>query len=265
MSVALSILHTLALAATALALGHDPFRRHAVRFLAVLGATALVAAALALGSERSLLVTHPFPAFEGQSIRTKAFPIESVAAPGQWYGLCAAAFCFGWAAWLGRLVRTRRDVDPFWAPLVLGWSSTALVLALEKAAAPEGLVAPLAFDRGLLPASSCAAVLLAIRCRSVFLTLSWLSLFVSLSRLPIAVFGTLATRHGWGTSLDVHSMRVFANPFMQWPVEVQPASFEQLGWLVWAPQLLILPAIYMLSVGGVAFAVSMFVLHPERD
>ena len=65
---------------------------------------------------------------------------------------------------------------------------------------------------------------------------------------------TLATRGEWGTSLDVHSIEHFANPFVKRTVSVEPGSQEQLMWLVWSGHLLILPALYMMSAGGVALA-----------
>ena len=66
----------------------------------------------------------------------------------------------------------------------------------------------------------------------------------------------------FGTSLDVHGIVDFADPFRQIPMRVVAHSSDQLAWLLWGPHLLVFPALYLLSAGGIAFAVAQFVLHP---
>ena len=147
---------------------------------------------------------------------------------------------------LRRPARTRLDVD-----------------RLPARAAAVGLVTPLAFDRALFPACIAACFLLAIQIRRVPLVLAWLSVLVTFGRLPLALFGTFATQREFGTSLDVHSITMFVDPFAQSPVQVAQQSSEQLAWLIWLPNLLVMPALYMLSLSGIAFAITMFVTHPH--
>jgi hypothetical protein len=207
-------------------------------------------------AEATLEITHKFAAFVGNRLNYKDFPIETVRASAGAWGAPAAGFAALWAAivWIvrPRPDRARREVHPFWLPILLGWTGCALILALEKAAAPMDLVTPYPFDRVLFPATLAAALLLAVRCRTLLLTFSWLSLFVALSRIPLAIVGTFATRDEWGTSLDVHSIVHFGDPIRQQPVIVEAGSNVQLGWLIWVPNLIVFPAIYMCSAGGVA-------------
>ena len=108
-----------------------------------------------------------------------------------------------------------------------------------------------------------ASVLLAHAHRRVVMVLAWLAVFVTFVRTPLVVFATLVTQNGWGTSFDVRGITRFANPLAQSALDVATGSPEQLGWLIWGPHLLVMPAIYMLSLGGIGFAVTMFVTHPK--
>lgn len=264
----LSAIQTLAVLFTAAALIHPPWRPRAAAVLAVLAAASLSAAALALGAEpRTLDVTHSFTAYIGNELDHKDFPIETTTAGAWAWPLVAAAWCGLWAALLWRIRRREgRPIGashPFWTPLLFAWSGLAAILVLEKSAAPSSLVQTFAFDRILFPVTVAAALLLALRCRSVMLTLSWLTLFMTLTRLPLVIFGTLATQGHWGTSLDVHSMVHFANPLAQRVQVVEPGSTEQLGWILWAPHLLVFPALYMMSAGG--FALALLVLAKSTE
>ena len=58
---------------------------------------------------------------------------------------------------------------------------------------------------------------------------------------------------------------MFANPLQQIAQRVAEGSPEQLGWLIWAPNLLIMPGLYLMSLSGVAFGITMFVLHPKTQ
>ena len=48
-------------------------------------------------------------------------------------------------------------------------------------------------------------------------------------------------------------------------IEPLPGSAEQLFWLVWAPHLILFPAIYMLSTGGIGFLRLMWQRQWEVD
>lgn len=274
LDVVLALAESAAFIAIAAALVRPSLRRRVAWSLLCAAALALVAG-LASGGARRLVVEASFARFRDNQIELGAFPIETIEAPGSWFGLVVLAFCGAWAialfvldrrAWPpGELIpATGAGAWPFMAPLLLAWSGISLVLLLEKTAGPAGLVRPLAFERAILPASIAAAALLAIRLRSVISALMWVCLFVSVARWPIAAFGALATHLELGTSLDVHSITEFANPFAQMPVSVAPHSTEQIVWLNLGPNLLLLPGLYLFSAGGIAFAVAMFVLHPPE-
>lgn len=271
LNAVLFVLHAAVIAAIAAAMVRPAWRSRAAVGLTALGVLSLFVAGVGPAS-RELELFHTFAAYEGSLITLKQFPVDHVTAAGFLWGLVVLVFCAGWALWLWRTAPaadappppTGAGVHPFFGPLALIWSSIALELALQKAAAPAGLVAPLPFDRAILPAALGACVLLAVRCRRVILVLAWLSLLVTFARIPLIVFGTFATQESFGTTLDVHTITLFANPLNQTPLEVAAWSPEQLGWLIWAPNLLVMPALYMLSLGGIGFAVTMFVLHPKR-
>jgi hypothetical protein len=271
----LDFLAVLAHLAIALGLGAGlvmpPWRRRIATLLLAAGAAAAIIAVLG-GSPRSLDVEHRFAAFEGPEIRSTAFVTEQVTAPGFAWGLVVLVFCAGWATWFRRVAPgddatggapIGARVHPFWGPICLAWTLLALQLVLEKTAAPAGLVGPLGVDRAVLPAALAASVLLAYAHRRVILVLAWLAVFVTFVRTPIVVFATFATQNDWGTSFDVREITRFANPLAQAPLTVVQGSPEQLGWLVWGPHLIVMPAIYMLSLGGIGFAVTMFVTHPK--
>jgi len=247
---------------------HPGWRRRVAALVLTAGALAAIIAAFG-PSPRQLDVEHRFAAFEGPEIRSTAFVTEQVTAPGFAWGLVVLVFCGAWALWLRRTAAEDGPigsrVHPFWGPILLAWSLLAVQLVLEKAAAPAGIVGPLGVDRATLPAALAASVLLAYAHRRVVLVLAWLAIFVTFVRTPLVVFATLATQNDWGTSFDVREITRFANPLAQAPISVAPGSAEQLGWLIWGPHLIVMPAIYMLSLGGIGFAVTMFVTHPKSS
>ncbi len=231
----------------------------------------VVGALMAGDGQRELEIVFNFSAYVGNDLAQKDFPIETTRAGASAWFWAAGLFCALWAAALWvlrpRAGRAAGRTHPFWVPMFVCWTGCAWTLWLEKLAAPADLVRPMGFDRTLFPMTVTAALLLAERCRAVLLTFSWLSLFVSMSRIPIALFGTFATRGEWGTSLDVHSVEHFANPLVKRTVSVEPGSQEQLMWLIWSGHLLILPALYMMSTGGIALAriiVGKGAVTPER-
>lgn len=265
----LTLLQLTCLCCLALGILRPTNRASVALLLAISALGAVIFAVFSAGQERSLELTHSFVAFIGNEIKDKQFPIETVVAPATWAPLCWLGFSLPWALWMWRRrPKSAANADPchpFWVPLTLAVTGCALSLAWEKAAAPTELIDPVPFDRYLVPATFVGAVLLAQRCRSLPLTLSWLILLVTMCRLPLVLFSTLASQNSWGTSLDVHSIMVFANPLMQYPVEVTAASSEQFAWLIWGPHLFVYPSLYMLSFGGIAFAAVMFAQHPKPE
>lgn len=260
----LAFLQVLAFAAAAASIVLPRQRFWGAVVLGFAAAAFAVEAILAGTAERTLTLTTSFAAYSGNQIEQKEFVLGTEQAPAFAWAAVQSAACLTWALWCllrapapGRELRVR----PFGAPLVLVLGGMALVLVLEKLAAPAGIVSPLPLERAALPGTIAAAVVLARSGRKLPATLGTLSIFIGLSRLPVAIFGTIATRQQLGTSLDVHTLDFFANPLSRMTVEVAPGSTEQLAWLVWAPQLVVMPAIYMLSTGGIAFAVHMYGMH----
>lgn len=239
------------------------------------GAAALVAvAALAIGlatshqGPRSLDITHQFTAYVGLTVQAKDFPVETLRdVPAAYWGLLLAGFCLAWAAWLYFLAK-RPQGRTFGGPVILAWSGCALQLCMEKAAGPIELFAPfdLAPDRALLPATLAGAYLLAQRGGKILPMVLYLSLFVAVTRLPLAVFGTLASQNSWGTHLDVHTATYFVPPGSNGiGIEAQAGDSQQLFWMVWAPHLVVLPALYMMSTGGLAFLSLMWQRQQQED
>lgn len=239
--------------------------RGLVALLGIAGAT--IALALSEDGPRSLEISHQFTAYVKYTVQQKTFQVETVSGiPALRWGLLLAGFCVGWATWLF----IQRDGEParaFGMPLALCWTGCGLQLLLEKAAGPVELFLPFnqAPDRALFPATIVGALLLARPGRKIHHLVFYLCLFVSVTRLPLAVFGTLATQNSWGTHLDVHGATYFVPPFGGIGIEARPGDSQQLRWMVWAPHLIFYPAIYMMSTGGVAFLALMMRRQQEAD
>jgi hypothetical protein len=248
-----------ALLAAAAAVSPRARPRLALALVACAGVAAAVAAVEG-GTSRTLAVTATFPAYEGNVIAAHAFPIETTAAPGfAWAALAALAAL---AAAAGARLAPRPGRRSLAAPAALAVVGAALTLALEKLAAPGAAVA-FGFERATLPAAFAAAWLLARERRRVLHMLALLALFVTAVRLPLALFGTLATRFHLGTRLDVHAIDTIAHPVAQVPLELGPA--EQLWYLIWWPQAVVLPALHLLAAGGVGFFSLMVERQREHD
>lgn len=232
----------------------------------LLGLGALVCAGLVLsgvGGEAELIVTHSFAAYVGADIVSKAFTVDTVVAPAwQWPALCFL-WAAAWALWARRASIPAGSLRPLPGPLLLAWGGSALLLGLQKLAAPAPLSLGLdlppvpPFELAVWPAAVAAAVRLAAYHKAVLVVLTQLSVFIALAHLPLAILGTLATQHEFGTYLDVHGIDHIANPFTRVSTPLEPGSTPQLAWLVWAPQLVMWPAFAMLSAGGVGFAAVM--------
>ena len=270
MSPVLAIVQIVVFTAIAGATVRPGWRRPVSLVLLLVSVASLCAAGLAWGTERALEISHTYPAYVGLEVRPKNFPIEELSGvPGPYWGVLCSLFCLPWAvwAWRGRDGAPSRSFGP---PLILGFSGVVLQLLLEKAAAPQALVAPfdLGPDRAMLPATLAGALLLARPGLKITHLIAYLSVFVAVGRLPLAVFGTLATHRHWGTHLDVHGTTFFAPPgsaAVAGGIEVSPGDPAQLFWLVWAPHLLVYPALYMMSTGGAAFLKLMWIRQVEEN
>lgn len=243
-------------AAVGLVHGHSTRRILAMILLALAG----VCVALAFGegtAERSLDVVHQHNAFVGNQVETKDFLIEVTQAPGWIWAAASAVFCAG----MGLLALTRLPHSgPYAWPLLLAWAGTVLALGLEKLAAPPEVLAFRLHAAAWLGAVV-AAVALARTGPTLGAYVLTLLVIVTAGWAPAGIFGTLATRHEWGTSLDVHAIEFCAHPLARSPLVLEPGSTKQVWFLVWAPLLVVFPLLSWLSAGGAGF----LVLMTERE
>jgi hypothetical protein len=239
-----------------------------------LGVAAAILMALAVGGAgetRELTVTHAFAAYVGSVIESKRFVIETVTAPGWRWAALGAAWALAWATWAIR--RGRRPLAvvrwPLVGPVAAAWGGAALILGFQKTAAPAPLALGLDiatlphFEIALWPAMVAAAFVLAAGRPTIPQFVFLLTIAVALAHLPLAIVGTLFTYNELGTSLDVHSIDHIANPLTRLSTPLEPKSHEQLAWLIWTPQLLMWPALTMLSAGGAGFAAVMAQREPR--
>ncbi len=267
MQFALLGIQALAFVGLAVATVAPDLRLKAIGALLVLAIGCGIGVAVAGVGDRTLEINHLFSAYVEMQVQSKEFVIETVTASrAVWLTICVG-FCGFWVV----VLRLSRDsARAFGVPLLLAWSGVALQLLLEKSAAPSILLSPfdLAPDRVLFPATLAGAYLLAKSGRKILHVFLYLSLFIAVTRLPLAVFGTLATRGEWGTHLDVHGTVFFVPPggaTTVGSIEVEAGGAEQLFWLIWAPHLIVYPFFYMMSTGGFAFLKMMWERQKEVD
>ncbi len=262
MTALLACLQIAAFLAIAAACLMPRVRRLVAVLLLILGLAALTQAVVAGDGQRTLTITTTFQAYEGLNVTRKDFQVDQAAAAAWDWGLLCGMFALGWAAWAWR----QRGSPPslaLGAPLNLAWSGCGLILLLEKAAAPQGLVVPfdLGPDRAMVPATLAAALLLARQKPRVLEMVLSLILYLAATRVALGLFATLATLGGWGTHLDVAAIDFVAIGTQ--PVELAAGSLQQWWWLIGVPHLVVFPAIYMMSMGGIAFGVMM--AHKQRQ
>lgn len=243
-------------------------RRPTAVLLLLVALACAASSAAAAGEVATARITHTFVAYEGNRITPKAFEVEQVSGPAWRWGALCALWALAWAAYAWRAAGRASTARVFGAPLALAWLGSALLLALQKAPAPEPLSTGLL---GLPPAAPAtlgavlaAAVLLGRRCERAWHPFLYMALFTYLVHLPLAIFATLATRGHWGTYLDVHAVDFVADPMTRTPVELEPGSTSQLWVVAWFPLLALWPGLTWMSGGGLSFAVWMFRHAPKE-
>lgn len=252
----------------AVAVAVRPARRPVGAILLVLAAGAAFHASTAEG-ERMATVKHAFQGFIDSEPGNVDYPVETITtSAGDWAWIVA-----GWSGLCGLalLAFGRRPEDPAaprisghpWiGPPLIGLGGVAVWLLLEKAAAPEPLVYPFPLERILVPATLAAGVLMAQRSDRFLTVFFQLVAFNYTMRGTIAYASYQLSTREMGTSLDVHGVREISNPVNQKFTELLSHSWEQHAWLIWAPHLIVMPALYMMSVGSLAFCAFMFLKHP---
>lgn len=228
--------------------------------LALAAACTLLAAAEG-ATLRQLHVVLQHAAYVGNKVEQKDFLIEVTQAPGWQWAAASAVFCAGLG--LAALMRLPA-AGPFAWPLVLGWSGTLLALGLEKLAAPAEAIA-FRMHGAIWLAAVVGGVGLA-RARPTLLTYALtLLLLVTALWAPAGIFGTFATHHALGTSLDVHSIEFCAHPLAHAPLTLAPGSARQLWYLLWAPVLVVFPLLTWVSAAGFGFLVLMAQREAEHE
>jgi hypothetical protein len=151
--------------------------------------------------------------------------------------------------------------------LAFAWSATAAWLGMQGLAAPGVVVQPFGLDRFLFPAGVSVAILAGRASKSLLPMFVTIGVSTLAARLPAAVFSKLASDLKLGTSLDISTVRDIVNPLTQLQINprLEPGSGQQQFLLIWLEHVIIFPAIYLMSLLGIGFAVFMFDKHgPER-
>jgi hypothetical protein len=267
MDALLLLLHLAAWLALALALAHVRARPYAIALLG-LAAVASLGAGFAGDDARTLTTVHTYAGFEGAALEISmvAFPTGTFTAPGWQWPLPFAAFAAAWIAALWLLGRDRAK-NPLVLPLLFAWSATATWLAMQWCAAPAALVQPVGLDRFLWPAGLAAALIAAQTAQRFVVLLLQISAVALLARLPAALFSKYASDAHLGTVLDVSTVRDIVNPMtqMQFEPRLETGSSQQQFWLIWLEHVIFFPAVYLLSLFGIAFGAWMFHRHPDSQ
>ena len=234
--------------------------------IALLGVAAVAGVGVALtgDSTRTLTTVHTYAGFEGSSLEVSMapFPTGTVTAPGWQWPLPFAAFAVVWMLVLWRL--GRREVrSALVLPLLFAWSAMAAWLGMQWCAAPAGLVQPVGLDRFLWPAGLAAALIAARRAQRFAGLLVTVAAVTMLARLPAAVFSKYAGDAQLGTVLDISRVRDIVNPMtqLQFDPPLQSGSSQQQFWLIWLEHVIFFPAVYLMSLFGIAFGAWMFHRH----
>lgn len=267
MDLLLTCLHLSAFLALALALAVPAARKPA---LAILVAAAAVGLVMGLGGDgRTLTTVHTYAGYEGidQEVSMVRFPTGTVTAPAWQWPLPFAGFALLWTVVLLQLGQ-RPLGSALLLPLGFAWSATAAWLGSQLLAAPAEVVQPLGLDRFLWPAGLAAALLAARHARSLLQLFVLIGSSTLLGRLPAALFSKYASDHQLGTCLDVSTVRDIVNPMtqMQFEPRLTAGSSEQQFWLIWLEHVIFFPAVYLMSLFGIAFGAWMFHRHgPETE
>lgn len=273
MDLLLAISHVVVYVLLALALVVPRLRRAALLALAAAAVATLGAGFRQDGVQpdgtRSLTTEHTYAGYEGDAVEISMvpFPTGTVNATAWQWPLPYVGFAALWLAVLAAL-RQRPVKNPWLLPLLFAWSAMAAWLGMQALAAPAAYVQPVGLDRFLWPAGLALALLAARRAKGLFPLLLLVGGGILAARLPAALFSLYASEHALGTCLDVHTIRDIVNPMtrMQFQPRLAPGSAEQQFWLIWLEHVIFFPAVYLMSLFGIAFGAYMFHRHgPETD
>ncbi len=263
MDVLSTLLHLAAYLALAFALALGKARRLAIGLLAAAALFGVVQGSLDDGP-RQLTTVHTYAGYEGAAheVSMVAFPTGTFEAPGWQWPLPFLGFAGLWIAILLAL-GSRQPKSPLVLPLLFAWTATAAWLGMQWCAAPAILVQPVGLDRFLWPAGLATALLAAWSARSFLSLFVMVGSGVMLARLPAALFSKYASSERLGGVLDISSVRDIVNPMtqMQFDPRLEAGSGQQEFWLVWLEHVIFFPAVYAMSLLGIAFGAWMFHRH----
>jgi hypothetical protein len=267
MDALIACLHGAAFVALAIALAVPQARKVAMLVLAAAAAAGVVDAVMT-GGDRTLTTVHTYAGYEGSSFEVSmvSYPTGIVTAPGWAWPLPFATFAVMWILVLLYLGDWRPRNVFVW-PLTFAWSATAAWLGMQCFAAPGVVVQPFGLDRFLFPAGVSVAILAGRACKTLLPMFVAIGLSTIAARFPAALFSKLASDLQLGTSLDISTVRDIVNPLTQQQIKprIEPGSGQQQFLLIWLEHVIIFPAIYLMSLLGIGFAVFMFDKHgPER-
>ncbi|MBL8722561.1 MAG: hypothetical protein JNK49_00865 [Planctomycetes bacterium] len=246
-----------------LALAVPRLRRVAV-YVAVLAALCSLVVGSLDPETRTLTTVHTYAGFEGadQEVSMVSFPTGQASAAGWLWPLPFAGFALLWILLLVRAGATPLRQPWLW-PLLLAWTATAQWLAMQWLAAPAPVVQPLGIDRFLFPAGVALALGAAHTAPTLLSVLFRISAGTVAARLPAALWSKFASDQHLGTSLDISAVRDIVNPMtgLQFEPRLVPGSGQQQFWLIWLEHVVMFPALYLLSLTGIAFAAYMIRRH----
>ena len=268
MDLLIALCHVAVYLVLAFALALPRLRRPALLALAVAALATVGLGLTGAGADadgtRSLTTTHSYAGYEGNALEISMvhYPTGTFTAPAWQWPLPFVGFAVLWIAVL--LVLGPKPLrSPFALPILLAWSGLSTWLGMQCLAAPADVVQPVGIDRFLWPAGLALALLAAKRANGLLQLFVMVGLGILAARLPAALFSKYASDRALGTGLDVSTIRDIINPLtrMQFPERLASGSDEQQFFLIWLEHLIFFPALYLMSLFGIAFGAHMFHRH----
>lgn len=155
------------------------------------------------GEPNTLAVPNVFPRGPDGSLHT--WTVDTVTAPAwHWHVGMMIAFALPGVLLLLRASRAPALPHPVTMPVLMFWYFFAMRLALEKTAAPVGVVWAIGGTPSLLMTLPFLGYWCGRRGASFGRFVGMLVIAAVMMRTPLVVWGWFATTRGWGTHLDTH-------------------------------------------------------------
>ncbi|MFK7741130.1 MAG: hypothetical protein AB8H80_12490 [Planctomycetota bacterium] len=264
MDLLIALLHVTAHIALAFAIVLPGFRRIGISILTAIAATTLF---LGMGDEmRELTTFHHYAGFAGSDMEVSMveFPTGTFRAEGGQWTIPYAAWTLLWIVVLWTM-RRREAGNPWLLPTLFAWTSFAAWIGMQMLAAPSTVVQPIGLDRFLWPAGIALSLLAAKRARGLLTMFVMVGSGILLARVPAVAWSKYASANEMGTCLDIHSIRDIVNPMtqMQFEPRLEMGSSQQEFWLIWLEHVIFFPAVYLMSLFGIALGTYFFHKHNQ--